>query len=111
MSHIVFRYPSSRKSALIREVVIMKDPIPRNAAGADERRFKKLMAKFRKAADENLEEDERLLMERIAQSAEAFSIFGRVAVNNKATRLLSLCAEAHDLLRTFHPYTTEAREV
>jgi hypothetical protein len=65
--------------------------MPRNAGGDEKRRFHALLAKFREAAADNLDEDEKLLMRRIAENAVAPSIFA--AVENDATvkRLLWLC--------------------
>jgi hypothetical protein len=83
----------------------------KNTSAADKARFKALMAEFQEAATENLDEDEKLLIRRIAESTEAPSIFAKVKDDVTAKRLLSLCVEAHYLAKNFHRLVSEARQV
>jgi hypothetical protein len=83
--------------------------MPRNAAAVDKRRFEVLIAEFRKAAEGNLDDDEKLLMQRVAESDEAPTIFAKIKDDKIAKRLLSLCFEAHFLAKNFNKLTSDAR--
>jgi hypothetical protein len=61
--------------------------MPRNAAAVDKRRFEVLIAEFRKAAEGNLDDDEKLLMQRVAESDEAPTIFAKIKDDKIAKRL------------------------
>jgi hypothetical protein len=78
---------------------------------ADNSRFQELVAEFQEAADQNLDEDEKALIQRIAQSTEAPSIFAKVKDDQTAKRLLSLCVEGYYLAKNFHRLIAEARRV
>ena len=80
-------------------------------SGADTQRFKALLAEFREAAAGNLDEDETLLMNRVAKSVEAPEIFRKVGNDVTIRRLLSLCIEAYSLAKNFEKSIGEARHL
>ena len=81
----------------------------RNNSAAYSRRFKALIEQFRGEAGETLDEGEKLLVERIAASPEAASIFGPIEDDITAKRLLRLCIEADAVSTNFHGMVEEAQ--
>jgi hypothetical protein len=82
--------------------------MPRNAS-AEKMRFRALIAEFQTAAADNLDEDERLLVQRIAGSVNAPAIFAKVKCDIAVRRLLSLCVEVHFLAAHFNQLIANAQ--
>jgi hypothetical protein len=78
---------------------------------ADKQRIRALLAEFQEAAAGNLDEDEKLLMNRVAKSVEAPEIFGKIGDDVTIRRLLSLCLEVHSLAKNFNKSTGEAHRL
>jgi hypothetical protein len=85
--------------------------MPRNTAAAAQKRFKALIAEFLEGAAKTLDEEEKRLVERIAENPEAPSVLGATEDEKTGKRLLSLCIEAHSVLTNFHRMIAEARRV
>jgi hypothetical protein len=83
----------------------------RNTSAGDKERFKVLIAEFRETAAENLDEKEKVLVQRIAESTAAPAIFAPIEDDITAKRLLSLCVEAYFLATNFNNLIAEARQV
>jgi hypothetical protein len=66
------------------------DEMQKQISAADKQRIRALLAEFQEAAAGNLDEDEKLLMNRVAKSVEAPEIFGIIGDDVTVRRLLSL---------------------
>lgn len=80
-------------------------------SAAHKQRFKALLAEFRETAAGSLDEDEKLLMDRVTKNVEAPEIFAKIGDEVTVRQLLSLCVEAHSLARNFNKSIAEARRL
>ena len=83
--------------------------MPRNTSASDQARFTAVLSDFQKAAANNLNDDEKRLMQRIEQSVEAIAIFAKTKDDTTVKRLLSLCIEVDFLAKNFAKLIAEAR--
>jgi hypothetical protein len=87
---------------------VAEDRMPRNTSVANKERFDKIFAEFYEAVAKNLDEDEKLLMHRIAESPDAPDAFAEIKDSATIKRLLWLCVEVRFLAAHFNEFIGNA---